>query len=95
MSYYYCNEDDRILSTDELRHDYYEMFGEEYESFDDYLSACMYWNNGALTPLADHVSAVRKRLAKVLSFIRCDADREWYADEIETLTAEISRCEII
>lgn len=95
MAFYYCNEDDRILSTDEIRHDYYEVFGEDYESFDDYLKACMYWNNGALIPLADHVNTLKRRLNKVLSLIRNEAEREWYEDEIETLTARIAQCEII
>lgn len=41
------------------------------------------------------MTLLKRRLAKVLSFIRNEAKREWYEDEVETLTAQIAQCEII
>jgi len=91
MAWYYCNEDDRILSTEELRQEF-DMFRSEGsyldETFDEYLSGCMYQNNGSLIPLSDHLNHLRRELSRVRSYNNPDND-----DWIETLTAQISECE--
>ena len=91
MKYYHCVEDDRILSTNELLAEFNEFQSEgSYldESFKDYLSGCMYWNNGSLTPLFEHLSRLRRDLARVKS--RNDPDD---SDWIETLSAQVAECE--
>ena len=91
MAYYFCNEDDRILATSDLRAEF-DMFRSEGsyldESFDEYLTGCMYWNNGALTPLLNHIDNLRRDLARVKSYDDPDND-EW----VENLSAQITECE--
>ena len=66
--YFYSNEQDRILSLDEIREEFEEFQQEGYytdEPFQYYLQNCMYWNNGDLTPIIDRYDSLRKKLAKV------------------------------
>lgn len=91
MAFYHCVEDDRILSTEQLRSDFegFQLEGAYVgETFDDYLTGCMWWNNGALTPLLDHLADLRRDLARVKSYGDPDDD-EW----IDTLSAQIAECE--
>lgn len=44
---FYCNESDRIVTESELRKLYEEDPG-EHDTFSEYLSCCMVWNNGTL-----------------------------------------------
>lgn len=66
MTYYHSNEQDRILSADDVRQEF-EQFQREGqyigEAFDDYLKNCMNWNNGDLTPVSDYQNALRRRIA--------------------------------
>ena len=91
MAYYFCNEDDRILSTEELRQEF-EQFRSEGsyldDSFGDYLDGCQWYNNGALTPLLDHLTHLRRELARVKSYDDPDND-DWVA----TLSAQVAECE--
>jgi hypothetical protein len=91
MTYYYCNEDDRILSTAEL-HQEFDMLRSEGEypgvSFSDYLTGCQWFNNGALTPLLNHIDNLKRDLARVKSYNNPDDD-EWIA----TLSAQVTECE--
>ena len=91
MTYYYCNEDDCILSTAEL-HQEFDMLRSEGEyqgvSFNDYLTGCQWFNNGALTPLLNHVDHLKRDLARVKSYDNPDDD-EWIAN----LSAQIAECE--
>ena len=53
-TYYLDNDRGYIISREELRKEFDLMTDEEqqeYNSFDDYIKACMVWNNGALKPL--------------------------------------------
>lgn len=88
MKYYYCNEDDRVLSREDLRLEF-ESFqsegGYEGETFSDYLEGCMWWNNGALTPLLNHVDNLKQKLARVRSYGDPDND-----DWICSLSAQIA-----
>ena len=71
MKYYHSNEEDRILTLDDVKKEYEERMKEcskeEMEIYGDnfsyYLSACMHWNNGDLTPLQEHVENLRKDLS--------------------------------
>ena len=93
MPRYYSNEQDTVLSLETIRECYNE-FKDEYDSFSDYLSGCMWWNNGDLTPLSDHITTLRRRLNGFKTF--ADMDSEYigaYADEIEELTARIAELE--
>lgn len=91
MAWYYCNEDDRILSTDDIRQEF-DMFRSEGEyqgvSFSDYLTGCQWFNNGALTPLLNHVDSLKRELSRVRSYGDPDND-EWIAD----LSVRIAECE--
>ena len=55
ITHYLDNDRGYIISREELRKDFDFMTDEERQeynnSFDDYIKACMYWNNGALKPL--------------------------------------------
>ena len=54
-THYLDNDRGYIISREELRKDFDFMTDEERQeynnSFDDYINACMVWNNGALKPL--------------------------------------------
>ena len=54
-THYLDTEHGYIISREELRKDFELMTDEEQQeynnSFEDYIKACMYWNNGALKPL--------------------------------------------
>lgn len=54
ITHYLDTEHGYIISREELRKEFELMTDEEqqeYNSFDDYIKACMVWNNGALTPM--------------------------------------------
>ena len=55
ITHYIDNDRGYIISREELRKDFDLMTDEERQeynnSFDDYIKACMYWNNGTLTPI--------------------------------------------
>ena len=96
IKYYHSNEWDEVVSIDLIRSEY-EMFQSEGEyldvPFDQYLEGSMYWNNGDLTPLTEYSNALKHRLRQLLTFIRDDCEREYYEDEIDTLTAQIKELE--
>ena len=96
MKYYHSIETGEVVSLARVREEFdrFQLDGEYIgESFDYYLEGCMYWNNGDLIPLAEYSNRLKSRLRKVLSFIRNESDREYYEDEIESLTAEITELE--
>ena len=88
MKYYYNNETDTIESLDVIRSDYYELFGQDYETFDDYLSACMTYNNGVLTDVTEKLRSVKRELNKTLSLARTYSYDE-YEEEIIRLLADM------
>lgn len=90
MKYYHVNETDEIISTDTLRSDYYETFADDYQTFDDYVKACMWYNNGELTPVEDKLTAVKRELNRKLAFADTYGYDE-YADELTELLAELHR----
>ena len=79
---------DTIESTDTIRSDYYDLFGNDYESFDDYLSACMYYNNGVLYDVRDKLKEVKEVLNMKLQLAKKYGMDE-YMDEIVDLLAEM------
>lgn len=91
MKYYHSCEMDKVLSEDEL-HSMWEQGKAEgwivpcetgYDSFPRYLEACMYYNNGDLTPLHTHIEELRN----LLRYEEYDDDeRKEIEDEIERLT---------
>lgn len=54
---FYCNESDRVFTIHDLKRDYMEFIKDgtldkdEYPTFENYLSACMDYNNGTLTEI--------------------------------------------
>lgn len=93
MKYYHNNETDAVESTGDVRKAYKE-FGSEYATFDDFLSACMWWNNGALTPISDYIAKLEKRLGHITHSAIMHDEWELYQDEIDNLTQEIDRLNI-
>ena len=87
MKYYYNNETDTIESLDVIRSDY-DLFSDEYETFEDYLSACMAYNNGALTDVTEKLRSVKRELNKTLSLARTYSYDE-YEEEIIRLLADM------
>ena len=66
--YYYSNEDDRIMSLEEVR-ECYEISrrdGDGFltDSFDRYLEGCMSRNNGDLTPLDTYAARLSRDLSR-------------------------------
>ena len=55
ITHYLDNDRGYIISREDLRKEFDLMTDEEQQqynnSFEDYINACMYWNNGALKPL--------------------------------------------
>ena len=93
MKYYHCNETDEVISLARVREEFDQFQLEGYyldDSFDTYLEGCMYWNNGELTPLTEYSDNLKRRLRKLLIFIRDDCEREYYEDEINDLTEQIA-----
>ena len=86
--YYHNNETDVIESLDTIRTDYYDMFGEDYETFDEYLNACMTWNNGALTPVSVRLQSVKRELNRKLMLAQKYGYDE-YADELADLLEQM------
>ena len=58
MTYYYNNESECIETIEAVKQGF--LFNlNEYDSFSDFLSACMYWNNGALYPIKEGYTKCR------------------------------------
>ena len=87
MKYYHNNESDIIESLDDIRSDY-ELFGDEYDTFDDFLNACMASNNGVLTPVSVRLTTVKRRLNEKLVLAQKYGYDE-YADELADLLEEM------
>ena len=87
MKYYHNNETDVIESLDTVRADY-ELFGDEYDTFDEFLNACMTWNNGALTPVSVRLTTVKRRLNEKLVLAQKYGYDE-YADELADLLEQM------
>lgn len=90
MKYYHVNETDEIISTDTLRTDYYDVFANDYDTFDDYVKACMWYNNGELTPVEKKLDDVKRELNRKLALADTYGYSE-YADELTELLAELHR----
>ena len=86
--YYHNNETDAIEELDYIRSDYYEVFGQDYDTFGDYLNACMTWNNGALTPVSVKLKQVKRELNRKLELARKYSYEE-YADELADLLEQM------
>lgn len=87
--YYHNNETDVIEELDVIRSDYYDVFGDDYETFDDYLNACMAWNNGALTPVSVRLADVKRELNRKLELARKYGYSE-YEEEILDLMEQMN-----
>ena len=86
---YWCNEDDKVYTLEDIKKDYPE-FRNEYQTFGEYIDGCMYWNNGALYPLRDRVSVLQ------LEYNRKKAIGETYGfelvdEELAELEADLNR----
>lgn len=93
MAYYWNNEMDVVESTRTIRESY-EEFCNDGQSFDEYLTGCMWWNNGALTPLRDYITTLKLRRNRIERLMSNDIEYlEMYDDEYTALTALIAELE--
>ena len=85
---YWCNEDNKVYTIDDIMRDYPE-FKNEYQTPEEYLSCCMWYNNGALYALSDRIQKVerdinrKKATGKKYGF-------EYVEEELSELRAELS-----
>lgn len=97
--YYYCNETDDVVSTDDMRKIYESerASGNSFmmDSFESFMECCMWYNNGELTPLADHVTALRKRLNSLERLALASGYPAEYDDDVTALRDEIRHYETI
>ena len=66
------------------------MFGQDYETFDDYLNACMASQNGVLTDVRYKYNEVKRELNRKLALAQ-KYEYEEFEDEIIQLLAEMDR----
>lgn len=88
--YYWNSEMDAVESVESIRADYYDLFGNDYNSFDEYLSACMYFNNGVLHDVRDRLKEVKEVLNEKLMLAKKYGMDE-YEDEILTLLEDMDK----
>lgn len=87
MNVYWCNETDAVVTEEELKKNYYGIYESdgEYETFSDYLMACLWFNNGSLIPLESHIEKVKRDLGRFTDF--------YDAEETKAIRAEIAKLE--
>ena len=86
--YYYNNETDTIESIDYIRTDYYNLFGDDYDTLEDYITAAQWYNNGALTPVSVKLAGVKRELNRKLMLAKKYGYDE-YADELADLLEQM------
>jgi len=86
--YYFNNETDEIESLDTIRSDYYDLFGDDYDSLEDYITACQWYNNGTLTPVSVRLARVKRELNRKLMLAQKYGYDE-YADELADLLEQM------
>lgn len=86
--YYYNTESEVLESIDTIRSDYELFKGEEYESFEDYLTACMWYENGVLIDVSDRIREVKEELNQKMELANKYGMDE-YMDELAELLEEL------
>ena len=90
MKAYYDNEMNTIVSEDEIR-GCFESDNAGFETFSEYLTACMYYENGSLIPLPEKIDGLKRELARMeYTSIHCGFPEE-YREEIGILREEIKQ----
>lgn len=85
--YYYNTEFQKIEDIDTIRSDYFDLFAEEYETFDHYLECCMTYNNGVLIDIRDRDWRIKKELNRKLELAQ-KYGMEEYIEELAELLEE-------
>lgn len=62
---YYCTENDEFLTVQELKEFYNESGKDTFDSFSDYISACMTQNGGTLQMLQTRENSLKNKLLKL------------------------------
>lgn len=86
--YYYNTESGKLENIDTIRSDYYEFFESEHDSFEDYLTSCMWFNNGVLIDVRDRVREVKEELNRKMELANKYGMDE-YIDELAILLEEL------
>lgn len=79
--YFYNTETEKIESIEDIRKNYYAPFGSS--PFQEYISACMTENGGALRPLRQHIMKLEDELKRTDELD--DDERKARLNEIEYL----------
>ena len=64
MKYYYNIDSDKVEPETRIQDDYRKYFSEDYDTYGDYLSACMVWNNGSLRTMESHIRRLETELTR-------------------------------
>lgn len=83
MRYYFVNETQSVISETDIKRNY-EEFKSEYESYSDYYSACMYWNNGELTPIEEKIASVKREIARKEAYAS-ESDADFFDEDLSEL----------
>lgn len=86
--YYYNTESEVLESIDTIRSDYELFKDEEYDSFEDYLTACMWYENGVLIDVSDRIREVKEELNQKMELANKYGMDE-YIDELAKLLEEL------
>lgn len=62
MKYYFNIDSDKVEPETRIQDDYRKYFSEDYDTYGDYLSACMVWNNGSLRTMESHCRKLEEEL---------------------------------
>ena len=85
--YYYNTESGKLENIDTIRSDF-GLFDSEYDSFEDYLTSCMWFNNGVLIDVSDRVREVKEELNRKMELANKYGMDE-YIDELAELLEEL------
>ena len=86
--YYYNTESEVLESIDTIRSDYELFKDDEYDSFEDYLTACMWYENGVLIDVSDRIREVKEELNQKMELANKYGMDE-YIDELAKLLEEL------
>lgn len=86
MQKYFESTYEEVITINDVKKSYDE-FGKDYETFDDYLESCQYYNNGSLTRLEVYIQRLENLLNRYSKYP--ENDNTELILEIERLKKEL------